>query len=83
MDDAEQQRRSQLLSASAAAEARMIEDELAAEKDLRDAEAKLAKVRKELDEVMKSVNRQQAKVDSARALLAAIQEQRAAGPSAL
>ena len=59
----------------------MIEDELAAEKDLRDAEAKLAKARKELDEVMKSVNRQQAKVDSARALLSAIQEQRASGPA--
>ena len=81
MEDAEQERRSRLLAASAAAEARMIEDELAAEKDLRDAEAKLSKARKELDEVMKTVNRHQAKVDSARALLAAIQEQRATGPS--
>lgn len=81
MENAEQERRSQLLAASAAAEARMIEDELAAEKDLRDAEAKLTKARKELDEVMKTVNRQQAKVDSARALLSAIQEQRATGPS--
>jgi hypothetical protein len=76
----EQDRRTTLLAVAAAAENRLIADEIAAERDLRDAEEKLAKAKRELEEYINIIKQRQAKVDSARAILAAVQQQRAAGP---
>jgi hypothetical protein len=78
----EQDRRTALLAAAAAAENRLIADEIAAERDLRDAEEKLAKAKRDLEEYINTIRQRQAKVDSARAILAAVQQQRAAGPLA-
>jgi hypothetical protein len=78
----EQDRRTLLLEAAAAAENRLIADEIAAENELRDAEQKLAKAKRELQEYVDIIKQRQAKVDSARAILAAVQQQRAAGPGA-
>ena len=78
----EQDRRTTLLAAAAAAENRLIADEIAAERDLQDAEEKLAKAKRELEEYINIIKQRQAKVDSARAILAAVQQQRAAGPMA-
>jgi hypothetical protein len=78
----EQDRRTSLLAAAAAAENRLIADEIAAENELRDAEEKLGKAMREIEDCVKVVKQRQAKVDSARAILAAVQQQRAAGPMA-
>ncbi len=78
----EQDRRTSLLAAAAAAENRLIADEIAAEQELRAAEEKLEKAKRELEEYVKIVMQRQAKADSAKAILAAVQQQRAAGPGA-
>ena len=78
----EQDRRTSLLAAAAAAENRLIADEIAAENDLRDAEEKLAKAKRELQEYVDIIKQRQAKVDSAKAILSVVQQQRAAGPMA-
>jgi hypothetical protein len=78
----EQDRRTSLLAAAAAAENRLIADEIAAENELRDAEQKLEKARREIEDCVNLVKQRQAKVDSAKAILAAVQQQRAAGPMA-
>ena len=78
----EQDRRTSMLAAAAAAENRLIADEIAAESDLRDAEEKLEKARREFEEYLKIYKQRQAKVDAAKAILAAVQQQRAAGPGA-
>ena len=78
----EQDRRTALLAAAAAAENRLIADEIAAENDLREAEEKLAKAKRELQEYVDIIKQRQAKVDSAKAILSVVQQQRAAGPGA-
>jgi hypothetical protein len=77
--DLEQKR--QALEAWAARERNLIEDEIAAERELLKAQQRLAKIEGEYEEIKRERNERMAKVATAKAMLAAVQRRRAEGPS--
>jgi hypothetical protein len=75
------ERKRQLLEAWAERERSLIDDEIAAERELLKAQQRLAKIEGEYEEIKRERNERKAKVSAAKAILDAVQRRRAAGPS--
>ena len=77
----ELERKRQLLEAWAERERSLIDDEIAAERELLKAQQRLAKIEREYEEIKRERNDRKAKVTAAKAILDAVQRRRATGPS--
>jgi hypothetical protein len=75
------ERKRQLLEAWAQRERELIDDEIAAERELLKAQQRLAKIEGEYEEIRRERNERKAKVSTAKAILDAVQRRRAQGPS--
>lgn len=75
------ERKRQLLEAWAERERSLIDDEIAAERELLKAQQRLAKIEGEYEEIKRERNERKAKVSAAKAILDAVQRRRATGPS--